>query len=380
MRVVDFSWVMTGPICTRYLAALGAEIIKIESSTRPDLSHRDHSWEELNPGKRSITLNLKDARARDLARRLIAVSDVVIENFSSGVMERLELDYPTLASLKPDLIMASSSALGRTGPQRDLVAYGTLIQCFTGWAALSAHPGNDPQSSAGVWTDPLTAIFETLLILAAIWRQRASAAGGYFDLSMAETTIAALPEPILAWCLDREILAARGNRHPVFAPQGCYTTQGDDSWLALSVQSDSQWQRLCDLLDRSDLRALSLAERRTRHDDIDALISAWALQRPANKLAELLQCQGIAACATARPDELVTDEHLAERHFITEIEPLDGSGTFKALGVPWLIDRCRPQTASPPPRLGQDNDFVFKTVLGLSRDEYDLLVREQVIY
>src|SRR5204862_3133575 len=158
----NFSWVLTGPICTRYLASLGAEIIKVESAARADLSSRDLSWQELNPSKRSITLNLKESRARELVRALIGRSDVVVENFSTGVMDRLGLDYPTLVKLNPRIIMASSSALGRTGPERERVAYGTLIQCFTGWATLSAHPGRPPRTPGGIWTDPLTALFETV--------------------------------------------------------------------------------------------------------------------------------------------------------------------------------------------------------------------------
>ena len=184
---------------------------------------------------------------------MVARSDVVVENFSSGVMERLGLDYPRLRAINPRLIMASSSAHGRTGPDRERVAYGTLIQCFTGWAELSAHPGRPPRSAAGVWTDPLTAVFETLLVLAALWRQRTEGTGGLYDLSMAEATIAALPEPILAWCLNQEVLQARGNRHPVWAPQGCYPAQGEDRWVALSVQSDAEWASLCGLMDRDDL-------------------------------------------------------------------------------------------------------------------------------
>src|SRR5439155_15347971 len=137
-------------------------------------------------------------------------------------MERLGLDDPSLRELSPRIIMASSSALGRTGPERERVAYGTLIQCLTGWASLSAHPALPPRSAAGIWTDPLTATMETFLLPAAIWRQRVSGIGCFFDLSMAETTIAALPEPVLAWALNGEVLQPRGNRHPLFAPQRCY--------------------------------------------------------------------------------------------------------------------------------------------------------------
>jgi crotonobetainyl-CoA:carnitine CoA-transferase CaiB-like acyl-CoA transferase len=383
VRVVDFSWVLTGPICTRTLAALGAEVIKVESAARPDLSARDTSWEELNPSKRSITLNLQESRARELARALIARSDVVVENFSTGVMERLGLDYPSLVKVNPRIIMASSSALGRTGPERERVAYGTLIQCFTGWATLSAHPGRPPRSSAGIWTDPLTAVFETVLVLAAIWRQRATGVGGFFDLSMAETTIGSLPEPILAWCMNREILQPRGNRHPLWAPQGCYPAAGNDRWVALSVQSDSEWISLCGLMGRTDLaadaRLCSVEGRRAHHDHVDGAIAGWTAARDAQETASCLQRHGIAATASVEPDEVLRDPHLVERGFAAQVERLDG-GTSATLGIPWLIDGQRPNQFRRPPRLGEDNAYVFQELLGLSDDEYEGLRAQRVIF
>ena len=383
VRVVDFSWVLTGPICTKYLAALGAEVIKIESAARPDLSPRDLSWQELNPGKRSATFNLKDERARELARQLVARSDVVVENFSSGVMERLGLDYPRLAQINPRLIMASSSALGRTGPERDRVAYGTLIQCFTGWAALSAHPGHPPQSSAGIWTDPLTAVFELVLVLAAIWHQRATGQGCFIDLSMAETTIAALPEPILAWSLNRELAQPRGNRNPSWAPQGCYPALGDDRWVALTVQTNAAWATLCELMERPDLLAdpalADLSGRRAAHDALDAAIAQWTALRPADEIAACLQAHGIAATPTLEPGDVVHDPHLVARGFPEAIAQLEG-GVHLTLGVPWLIDAERPRVGGPPPRLGQDNAYVFGELLGLSKSEQAELVNQHVIF
>ena len=384
VRVVDFSWVLTGPICTKYLAALGAEIIKVESAARADLSQRDLAWEELNPSKRSITLNLKQERARELVRELIARSDVVVENFSTGVMERLELDYPRLQQINPRIIMATSSAFGRTGPDREQVAYGTLIQCLTGWAALSAHPGYPPRSAGGVWTDPLTAALETFLVLAAIWRQRETGVGGMIDLSMAETTIAALPEPILAWCLRQEVLQPRGNRHPLHAPQGCYPALGDDRWIALSVRSDGEWAALCRLMGRHDLladaRFATQRGRREHHDALDAAIASWTAKRAAQETAACLQAHGIAATPTLEPAEVVHDVQLGARSFVNQVERLDGGGTFTTPGAPWLIDRQRPKTLDRPPRLGQDNAYVFKSLLGLEDGEYEALIREQVIY
>ncbi len=384
VRVVDFSWVLTGPICTRYLASLGAEIIKVESATRADLSSRDLGWQELNPGKRSITLNLKQPRGRDLARALIDRSDVIIENFSTGVMDRLGLDYARLQRSNPRIIMASSSALGRTGPDRDMVAYGTLIQCLTGWAALSAHPGYPPRSAGGVWTDPLTATLETFLILSAIRHQRATGQGMLIDLSMAETTIAALPEPMLAWSLAHEVLQPRGNRHPVHAPQGAYPALGEDRWLALSVQSDAEWTTLCRVMQRPDLltdpRFTTAAGRRAHHDVLDAEIAQWTGSRAAEPTAALLQMEGIAATPTLEPHEVVRDQHLRTRAFLGEIELVDDSGAFISPATPWMIDGSRPHALGRPPALGQDNVDVFQSLLGMDPSEYDALVREHVIY
>jgi crotonobetainyl-CoA:carnitine CoA-transferase CaiB-like acyl-CoA transferase len=259
-----------------------------------------------------------------------------------------------------------------------------LIQCLTGWAALSAHPGYPPRSAGGVWTDPLTAVFETFLVLAAIWQQRRTGAGCLIDLSMAEATIAALPEPILAWALAREALGPRGNRHPVYAPQGCYPALGDDRWVALSVQSEPEWAALCGLLDRPDLladaRLANPAGRRAQHDRLDEAIAAWTSTRAPAEIAELLQARGIAATATLEPADVMSDVQLQARSFINQVQRLDGKGTFTSHGVPWLVDEQRPRSPLRPPILGQDNAYVFQSLLGLDDREYPALIREQVIY
>jgi crotonobetainyl-CoA:carnitine CoA-transferase CaiB-like acyl-CoA transferase len=383
VRIVDFSWVLTGPICTKFLAALGAEVIKIESRARPDLSQRDTSWEELNPSKKSITLNLKEEPARNLARRLISMSDVVVENFSAGVMDRLGLGYQRLSELNPGLIMASSSALGRTGPERERVAYGTLIQCFTGWAALSAHPGYPPRSAGGIWTDPLTAALETFLLMAGIWRQKATGQGCFFDISMAEATIAALPEPILAWSLNQELVEPRGNRDRLFAPQGVYPARGDDRWLAVSVQSDAAWLALCECIGRPDLGADSglrdAAGRRARHDEIDRAMAAWSRTLAPEAAATMLQARGIAATPTLTPADVLTDRHLATRGFASHVDSLAG-GRRATLGFPWLVDGARPADFRRPPDLGQHNREIFLDLLGLDPVEYQRLIDTQIIY
>jgi crotonobetainyl-CoA:carnitine CoA-transferase CaiB-like acyl-CoA transferase len=222
------------------------------------------------------------------------------------------------------------------------------------------------------------------LILAAIWRQRRTGAGCLIDLSMAETTIAALPEPVLAWALSHEALEPRGNRHPLYAPQGCYPAHGDDRWLALSVQSEANWADLCRLMARPDLladaRLATTNGRRQHHDLIDAAIAAWTATRPAPETAAELQAQGIPATATLEPADIFADAQLQARSFMNQMARLDGSGSFTSHGVPWLIDQQRLRAPGRPPTLGQDNASVFQTLLGLDDAAYHDLIRAQVIY
>lgn len=383
LRVVDFSWVLSGPICTKYLAALGAEVIKIETRARPDLSARNPAWEAINLGKRSFTVDLKTDEGRDLVRRLVATSDIVVENFSTGVMERLGFGYEQLRELNPGIIVASSSSFGRTGPDRSQVAYGTLVQCFTGWAQLSSYPGEVPRSAGGVWADPLLGVLETTLVLAALWRRSRTGAGCYLDVSLAEATLAAMPEAILSWELEREALQPRGNRDPLHAPQGCYPTAVHDSWVAIAVRSDAEWRDLVAATGLTELAEpaayASLAGRAADHDRIDKAISAWTSRRDPAEIEETLQRHGIPAARTFRPDQLRVDEHLRERRFFTDIPTLAGDAR-QVPALAWRSDGRRPVPAGPAPKLGEANDHVLQTLLGLTPAASADLVERNVIY
>jgi benzylsuccinate CoA-transferase BbsF subunit len=200
---------------------------------------------------------------------------------------------------------------------------------------------------------------------------------------MSETMIAALPEPILAWTVGGTVLEARGNRDPLVAPQGCYQAAGDDRWIALSVPDDAAWLKLCGAIGRPDLAAdpeLATADgRRERHDELDAAIAAWTRSQDAQAAAEALQAVDVPATPTLTALDVISDPHLGARSFSSQVERLDG-GTRHTLGMPWMIEGERPDGFRRAPRVGEDNEYVFKTLLGLSAEEYDALVREQVIY
>jgi benzylsuccinate CoA-transferase BbsF subunit len=337
----------------------------------------------MNPGKRSLTLNMKHDEGRQIARRLIAQSDIVVENFSTGVMERLGLGYEDLRALNPKIIMASLSSAGRTGPDREVRAYGTLIQCFTGWAGLSRYPDRAPQTPGGVWTDPLAALLLADVVLAAVWRQRRTGEGCAIDLSMVEATITSIPEPMLAWTMNGVDVEPRANRDPRSAPQGCYRSDGDDTWLAVTVRTDAEWAALCGVLGRDDLAsdaALATAEgRRQQHDRIDAAIADWARVRTADQAAAELQAVGIGAAPSLNPIDALTDPHLVARGVFGEIPKLEG-GTRMAPRVPWLINGIRPDQLGRPPEVGQHNVPILREVLRLPEHDVERLIAEQAVY
>ena len=210
VRIADFTWQIAGPTCTRYLGLMGAEVIRVESSRRPD-PYRERTISHLiNQNKKSITLNLSHPEAVGLAKHIATLSDVVIENFAPGVIERLGLGFEELAQENPDIIMVSSAGLGHTGPDFNQVAYGTLVQCFTGWSALQGYPGRGPEIG-GIWTDPMVGMLEVFLVNAALHRRWECGEGQYIDLSMAEATTMLLPEAVLEYGMNGRVQESKGN-------------------------------------------------------------------------------------------------------------------------------------------------------------------------
>ena len=217
VRVTDFSWQIAGPTCTRYLGAMGAEVIRIESNRRPDPYRERAISHFINQSKKSITLNLAHPKGLALAKRLIGLSDVVIENFAPGVIERLGLGYDELRQARPEIVMLSSAGLGHSGPDMQQVAYGTLVQCFTGWSILQGYPGREPDIG-GIWTDPMVGMLEVFLINAALHRCWESGEGQYIDLSMAEATTMLLPEIIMDYAMNGRVRGTRGQPAPQRRP------------------------------------------------------------------------------------------------------------------------------------------------------------------
>jgi len=360
VRVLDFSWVIAGPTTTRYLAAMGADVIKVEAPGRGDPGRGTELHGVLGQAKRGIVLDLKQPRAVEIARALAAQCDVLIENFATGVMDRLGLGAAALQGINPDLIYLSASGLGRTGPESHAVAYGTLLQCYAGFAGLNRHPDVPPRIGLA-WLDPMCGLMLAFVVAASIWHRRWSGGAVRVDFSMLEAMLWTMAEPLLAAQLGTPPQPC-GNRSDRCVPHGVYRCVGDDAWVSIVVRNDDEWRRLCAIVPSLATTAgLDLAERHARHGAIDSVLSTWARPRQAQVTADELMRAGIPAAALATSRDLVASPHLRARGFWDT----DGSGMLP--GLPWRASFGR--TIGPAPSLGADTETVLAEMLGLSPAE-----------
>jgi crotonobetainyl-CoA:carnitine CoA-transferase CaiB-like acyl-CoA transferase len=357
IRVLDFSWVIAGPTTTRYLAAMGAEVIKVEAPGRGDPGRATELHSVLGQAKRGIVLDLKQQTAVEVARALAARSDVLVENFATGVMDRLGLGAEALRAINPGLLYVSASGLGRTGPESQAVAYGTLLQCYAGFAGLNRHPDVPPRVGLA-WLDPMCGLMLAFVVAAAIWQRQRTGATARVDFSMLEAMLWTMAEPLLAAQLGAPP-QPRGNQSDHCVPHGAYRCAGDDKWMSVVIRNDDEWRRLCGVVPPlSAMVGSGIADRREQRAVIDDALSAWMLSREARSTADELMRVGIPAAALATSRDLVESRHLRERGF------WDAHGTGVLPGLPWRASFGR--TTGAAPGLGADTEMVLADVLELS--------------
>jgi crotonobetainyl-CoA:carnitine CoA-transferase CaiB-like acyl-CoA transferase len=337
IRVLDFSWVIAGPTTTRYLAAMGAEVIKVEApSGDPGRASELHT--ALGQAKKSIVLDLKKPEALEIARALAAKSDILIENYATGVMDRLGLGVEALKGVNPDLIYISASGMGRTGPESRAVAYGTLLQCYAGFAGLNRHPDRAPRVGFA-WCDPMCGLMLAFVAAAALWHRQHEGGVARVDFSMIEAMLWTLAEPLIAAQLGTPP-KPMGNTSPRYVLHGVWRCAGDDDWISIVARTDEEWQALCRIVPGAT----------------DEVLSAWAATLSSAEAAETLLKAGIPAAALARTEDLAKSPHLAAHAFWEDGLP----------GLPWRASFGH--ATGPAPALGGDTDHVLANVLGMTAE------------
>jgi benzylsuccinate CoA-transferase BbsF subunit len=396
VRIADFTWVWAGPYCTLQLAHLGADVIRIETKNRPCITRVLPPWPEgkagglnrsgyfnqYNQGKRSITLNFRNPGAHEIARRLVAKSDVVVNNFAHGVMERMGFGYEALKQIKPDIIMISLSGYGDTGPYRDYVAYGPAQVPLSGLSALTGYRGWPPMHSGFSYADPNAGIHGAFAILAAIYHRGKTGEGQYIDMSQWECAMALLPEGILEYSFNRVEPERIGNSDSLEAPHSIYKCldrperiAGNtvDQFVAIVCADDIDWGRLARAIGRPELafdaKFATLQARKQNEDELDAIIQTWTSSRHAHEVADALQHAGVAAAVVADNKYLSEEDgHLAARDYFVYREHPE-VGKRQHAGIPWKMSRTETVVRAAAPTIGQHTEEVMTQLLGYSENE-----------
>jgi crotonobetainyl-CoA:carnitine CoA-transferase CaiB-like acyl-CoA transferase len=398
IRVVEFTAGMAGPWIGRLMAYCGAEVIRIESEKHPDVlrlfmrpqtpelgpSPQHSPWfTDWNGGKLFAALDLSQPRGVELARRLVAHCDVVVENYSGGVMEKLGLGYAELARVKPDIIMISSSGYGDSGPNCHYVTWGPNIETLAGLSTLSGFPERACTMTQYAYPDAVSALHGLFAVMCALEHRRNTGLGQYINLSQYEATVAVFGHVMLEQLGNGREPPKLGNRSPRAAPHGCYRCKGEDRWCAIAVLDEAQWRRFCEVVGEpgwaEDPRFATLAARLEHADELDRCIESWTSAREPYDVMARLQKAGIAAGVAQNAEDLFErDRQLAGRGFFEEVEHFE-KGTEIATGVPLGLTGTPGRTTRTGVPRGQDNDYVFGELLGLSRQEIRECIEAGVI-
>ena len=397
IRIIDFGWILSVPYAGGWLGSLGAEVIRVESNTRLepgrtglsgtadgiDGVNRSGIWNCLNHSKLGVTLNIRDTEAQKLVKELVAVSDVVIENFSTGVLDRQGLGYEDLRKVRPDLIMLSGSTMGTVGPDRESTGFGPNVCSYAGQPSITGYEGGQPQNLGGNWPDYLVGTMMVHSVLSALWHRRRSGEGQRIELAMAEVVSSMIPEAFLEFTMNNRVPPRIGNHDPHMSPHNVYRCAGDDEWVAIAVQSDDEWSRVCKVMGRPELasntRFATFKSRKLNEATLDDLISEWTADRSPMEVTELLQGERIAAGPVMEVMSLMVDPHFRERGNIIEMDHTE-VGLREVAGLPIRFSDIPRPAYYTAPLLGEHNDDVFGGLLGYKPTHVSALRESQAIY
>ena len=376
--ILDFTWVLAGPYATRILADFGAEVIKVQPllPEGEDTFSRGY-YNTWNRNKLGITLNLGKPEGMVLARRLVAISDAVVENFTPRVMANWGLDYDNLKKVKPDLIMLSMSTMGSTGPWRDYAGFGPTIQAFSGMTYLTSFPGKPPLGLGFAYADHVAGLVATLALLGALEYRQRTGEGQYIDVSQVEAMASLLGSAILEYTVNGREVEPVGNSLTDAAPHGVYRCQGDDRWCAIAVFTDEDWAGFKRALGNptwtEDKKFATLSARLKNAEELDKLVEAWTREHTAEEVMALLQEWGVAAGVVQDAGDLANDPQLKAQGFFIEL------GKTISDATPIKLSRTPARYRRVAPARGQDNNYVYGELLDMSEEQLSELRQQGII-
>ncbi len=400
LRVTDFTWVVAGPFCTKTLADMGAEVIKIEARNRPDgmrtyINRYDDLpkpfpygvFDNFNRNKMGITVNARHPEGLKLLKDLIAVSDVVTENFRGGVLERWGLNFEEMRKARPDIVYLSISGYGQTGPYKKYAAHYHIAQAIPGFTYLTGKEGDIPVVT-GSWADTTTGLHAAAALCMALEHRNRTGQGQHIDVSMTTCIGNIMGSAYLEYAVNGSEPRANGNRlpYPAASVEGAFRCQGEERWVAIGVYTEDEWRALCRVIGRQELLEDSRFEAesdRVQHwQELEAEVTKWTLERCAEDAMKELQDAGIGAAVVENIQDLMEhDEQLKHRKYYVDAWHPDRSvGTLTLDGVVPKFSDTSGKVRRAAPTIGEHNEYVFGEILGISGRRLKELQQDGVFF
>jgi crotonobetainyl-CoA:carnitine CoA-transferase CaiB-like acyl-CoA transferase len=386
LRMADLTQQYAGPLGTALLAYYGTEVVKIETRTMASKEREAAVHACMNRAKLGCTLNLRNAEGKELFKQLVAKSDVVVDNFSSGVLERLGFSYEVLQRINPSIVQVVMPGWGLTGPLKSWVAWGWQLLAYTGIMRLWGYPDSPMETRCKIaWPDRVGSVTMALGVLAALEYQARTGKGQFIEAGMLEAQGSMMGPAILDYTINGNEWDAMGYREILgepYAPYGCYPCRGDDNWIIIACASDEEWQRMIKLIDKSswatEPKFATKSGRKEHRDELDRKLSVWTRKYTAKQIFRLLQEAGVAAGIPSSGEDLFHDIHLRARGHIVETEGQPW-GKITHHGLPGIPSLSAASAARPAPWIGAHNDQVFGRILGLSGERIEELKKVEAI-
>jgi len=421
IKAISMGSAWAGPYVGRVLAEMGAEVFRIsfpasisagdskgpaERGTRPPelieawkkkqlargMSEQDLEKAAIDgpgyvgnfqPDNLGVGIDLRNEKGRELYRKLVKVTDIVLDGWSPRVMTDLGLGYQALKEIRPDIIYVSLPALGMTGPEKDVRMFGTGCEWISGLTSTRGYPGGEPHRAANFIVDGISSAHILTAIMAALNQRADTGKGQHIDISQAECATSTMADAIMDYSMNRRIARPTGNLHPTYAPHGCYRCRGDDMWVTIAVTSDEEWTSLCKVFARpewlDDPRFADGFSRKKNEEELDRLIEEWTAQHDHYAVQEMLQAAGVAAAAVATLEEhILYDPQVQDRdiyHWLTYHDGIDDP-IFRA---PWVLPKTPTSLTRRAPSVGEDNNHVLGEILGMTPEEINKLTEDKVI-
>ena len=396
VKVADFSMVWAGPYATAVMGYLGAEIIKIESRKHVDQTRQgsitlgedydgvDGSpiFNNANLNKKSISIDISKPEGAELAKKVVAECDIVVENMRPGKMAKNGLGYEDLKAVKPDIIMISASGFGATGPYKNYGGYAPIFASIGGLAYLTGYADGEPNTMSGVM-DLRVGTVSAFVALAALIRKQKTGQGMYVDVSSSEAISSLIGSDLMGYTMNGVSPMRRGNEDSILAPHQVYRYKGQDKWVSIAVATEEEWKSLCEVMGNpawtKDPKFMDTYQRWYNRKELDELMSQWTINYTDYEVMHMLQAAGVAAIPSMSAEEILSDPHSEARGIFTKVNhPILGEKTV--VMPPWRFSETPAQVYKSAPLLGENNDEIFGGLLGMSKEEMDALKEAKVMY